>query len=173
MLQALQKYYKATNNMFHVNQTMAPRVSRGTMLYFEDMEEKGHKGFYLLIIRPVLKEFNIHQTCRMQLRRGNHQVIPKYYFKVVEGQSDTQDREDTVIERNDAFTKVPSNSLILNMGQYTLINIGPTSRKASSKLPSLTKIEIIDEATGSAQEVKHLILNFFSWQTLISSVIEK
>lgn len=71
---------------FHlINQTMAPLLVPITTLYLEEMEEKGHRGFPLLIFTRGFEKDNIHSTRKMHLRGGNHQVIQNFYFKAIKG----------------------------------------------------------------------------------------
>lgn len=41
MLEVLQKHSEVENNLYQFNQTMVARLSRETMVYFEEVEEKG------------------------------------------------------------------------------------------------------------------------------------
>lgn len=72
MLQVLRKHFKVANNLYQFNQTMIARMSRETMMYFKEVEEKGRGRFSLMIFAPVLEDFNIRQTRRVQRQGGNH-----------------------------------------------------------------------------------------------------
>lgn len=62
MFQSLQKNSEVANNLHQINQTMAPRLSHETTLYFKEMEEKGHITLSLLIFVLVRENFNICPT---------------------------------------------------------------------------------------------------------------
>lgn len=57
MLQALRKRPETTDNKHQINQTIAPCMVRGNLLYSKKVEENGHKVFPFKYLHQYWKTF--------------------------------------------------------------------------------------------------------------------